>query len=98
VEEIMMSSPSLDSNLKERATIRKLKIRLLPFLFALYVVAFIDRINLGFAALTMNQELAITASSSDSRQEFSFGAIFCSRSPAISFFTRLVHVRGSHAF
>jgi ACS family tartrate transporter-like MFS transporter len=45
----------------EAATIRKLRIRLLPFLFALYVVAFIDRINLGFAALTMNRELAITS-------------------------------------
>ena len=39
----------------------KLKIRLLPFLFALYVVAFVDRINLGFAALTMNQELGISS-------------------------------------
>ncbi len=45
----------------ETATIRKIKIRLLPFLFALDVVAFIDRINLGFAALTMNRELAITS-------------------------------------
>ena len=42
-------------------TIRKLKIRLLPFLFVLYVVAFLDRINIGFAALTMNKELAITS-------------------------------------
>jgi ACS family tartrate transporter-like MFS transporter len=42
-------------------TIHKLKIRLLPFLFVLYVVAFIDRINIGFAALTMNKEMAITS-------------------------------------
>src|SRR5580658_10837828 len=49
-------------------TIRKLRIRLLPFLFALFVVAFIDRINLGFAALTMNRELAITS------QQFGFAA------------------------
>jgi MFS family permease len=57
----------------DAATIRKLKIRLLPFLFALYVVAFIDRINLGFAALTMNRELAITS------QQFGFaaGIFFC---------------------
>jgi len=32
-----------------------------PFIFVLYVVAFIDRINIGFAALTMNKELAITS-------------------------------------
>jgi len=52
---------SLASKRIEAATIRKLRIRLLPFLFALYVLAFIDRINLGFAALTMNRELAITS-------------------------------------
>jgi sugar phosphate permease len=52
----------------ERRTIRKLQIRLLPFLFLLYVVAFIDRINIGFAALTMNKELAITS------QQFGFAA------------------------
>src|SRR6266853_1769741 len=52
----------------EARTIRKLQIRLLPFLFLLYVVAFIDRINIGFAALTMNKELAITS------QQFGFAA------------------------
>ncbi|MBZ5540644.1 MAG: MFS transporter [Acidobacteriia bacterium] len=40
---------------------RKLRGRLLPFLFVLYIVAFLDRINIGFAALTMNQELGITS-------------------------------------
>ncbi|HWZ82271.1 MAG TPA: MFS transporter [Terriglobales bacterium] len=52
----------------ENRTIRKLQIRLLPFLFILYVVAFVDRINIGFAALTMNKELAITS------QQFGFAA------------------------
>jgi MFS transporter, ACS family, tartrate transporter len=41
--------------------IGKLRWRLLPFLFLLYVIAFLDRINIGFAALTMNKELAITS-------------------------------------
>jgi MFS family permease len=45
----------------EASAIRKLKRRILPFLFLLYVVAFIDRTNIGFAALTMNKELAITS-------------------------------------
>jgi ACS family tartrate transporter-like MFS transporter len=45
----------------EVATLRKLQIGLLPFLLALYVIAFIDRTNLGFAALTMNRELAINS-------------------------------------
>jgi MFS family permease len=64
----MVSSARLASNPIEATTIRKLRIRLLPFLFALYVVAFIDRINLGFAALTMNPELAIMS------QQFGFAA------------------------
>ena len=32
--------------------------RLVPFLFLLYVVAYLDRINVGFAALQMKQRLA----------------------------------------
>jgi ACS family tartrate transporter-like MFS transporter len=38
---------------------RKLRLRLIPLLFILYVVAYLDRINIGFAALTMNAALAI---------------------------------------
>jgi MFS transporter, ACS family, tartrate transporter len=64
----MKTITAMGSDPRESATIRKIKIRLLPFLFALYVVAFIDRINLGFAALTMNPELAITG------QQFGFAA------------------------
>jgi ACS family tartrate transporter-like MFS transporter len=64
----MVSAPGIVSNTIETAPIRKLRIRLLPFLFGRYVVAFIDRINLGFAALTMNRELAITS------QQFGFAA------------------------
>ena len=56
----MMSETGIVPAPGKATTIRKLQIRLLPFLFALYVVAFVDRINLGFAALTMNRELAIT--------------------------------------
>ena len=42
-------------------TIQKLRIRILPFVFLLYVIAYLDRINIGFAALTMNKELGITS-------------------------------------
>jgi hypothetical protein len=45
----------------ETKTIRKVQIRIMPFIFLLYVVAFLDRVNIGFAALTMNKELAITS-------------------------------------
>jgi ACS family tartrate transporter-like MFS transporter len=46
---------------QEFATIPKVRRKLLPLLLVLYVAAFIDRINLGFAALTMNRELALTS-------------------------------------
>jgi MFS family permease len=35
--------------------------RILPFIFLLYVVAYLDRFNIGFAALTMNKDLAISS-------------------------------------
>src|SRR5712691_1186777 len=45
----------------ETKTIQKVRIRILPFVFLLFVVALLDRVNIGFAALTMNKELAITS-------------------------------------
>ena len=45
----------------EARTVRKLRIRILPFIFLLLIVAQLDRNNIGFAALTMNTELAITS-------------------------------------
>ncbi|HEU5351272.1 MAG TPA: MFS transporter [Terracidiphilus sp.] len=38
---------------------RKIALRLVPFLMALYFVAFLDRVNISFAALTMNRDLGI---------------------------------------
>ena len=40
---------------------RKVRRHLLPLLFVLYIVAYLDRINIGFAALTMNRELGISS-------------------------------------
>ncbi|WP_019119329.1 MFS transporter [Brevibacillus massiliensis] len=42
-------------------TIRKVKWRILPFLFLLYIIAYLDRVNLGYAALDMNKALAISS-------------------------------------
>jgi ACS family tartrate transporter-like MFS transporter len=42
-------------------TARTIRRNLLPFLFVLYVIAYLDRINIGFAALTMNQELGLSS-------------------------------------
>jgi ACS family tartrate transporter-like MFS transporter len=45
----------------ETKTIRKLRLRVLPAVFLLLVVALLDRNNIGFAALTMSKELAISS-------------------------------------
>jgi ACS family tartrate transporter-like MFS transporter len=52
----------------ERTVYAKVRQKLLPFLFVLYVVAYLDRINVGFAALQMNRELGL------SEAVFGFGA------------------------
>ena len=44
----------------ERSTIRAISWRLIPFLVLAYFFSYLDRVNLGFAALTMNRELNIT--------------------------------------
>jgi ACS family tartrate transporter-like MFS transporter len=41
---------------------RKIALRLMPFLMLLYMVAFLDRVNISFAALTMNRDLGISDS------------------------------------
>ncbi|MFS2139367.1 MFS transporter [Duganella sp. Dugasp56] len=43
----------------ERATVRKVIWRLIPFLMVCYLLAFIDRGNIGMAALSMNHDLGI---------------------------------------
>jgi ACS family tartrate transporter-like MFS transporter len=40
---------------------RKVRRHLLPLLFLLYIVAYLDRINVGFAALDMNRELGLSS-------------------------------------
>ena len=41
-------------------TVKKALWRLVPILLTGYILAYIDRINIGFAALTMNQDLGIS--------------------------------------
>jgi MFS transporter, ACS family, tartrate transporter len=45
----------------EQRTMRKVSARLVPFLIVCYFVAYLDRTNVGFAALTMRQDLNISA-------------------------------------
>jgi MFS transporter, ACS family, tartrate transporter len=43
-----------------RTTLAKITWRLIPFMFVLYIVAFLDRVNVGFAALQMNEDLGFS--------------------------------------
>ena len=52
----------------EKRTIAKVTKRIVPFLMLCYFVAYLDRVNVGFAALTMNKALGISATA------FGFGA------------------------
>ncbi len=44
----------------ERQTMGKIYGRLLPFCFVLYFICYLDRANIGFAALTMNKDLGLS--------------------------------------
>src|SRR5881397_2038438 len=43
--------------ISETAIVSKLTRRLIPFMFLLYIVSYLDRINVGFAALQLNKAL-----------------------------------------
>lgn len=51
----------MDQSIILESALGKAKKRIIPFIIVLYVIASLDRSNIGFAALEMNQELAITA-------------------------------------
>jgi ACS family tartrate transporter-like MFS transporter len=51
----------MDNDLEKR-TLRKISWRIVPFIMLLYFVAYIDRVNIGFASLTMRTDLGVTAS------------------------------------
>jgi len=55
------SQPVLSPAVDPGRTIRTIKTRIIPFILLLYVIAVLDRTNIGFAALTMNSALAITS-------------------------------------
>jgi ACS family tartrate transporter-like MFS transporter len=57
----------MGSELQSR-TLRRVSLRIVPFIMLLYFVAFLDRVNVGFAALTMNKDLGFSPT------VFGFGA------------------------
>src|SRR6516225_9264813 len=48
--------------MSEDALFKKCAWRLVPFVTLLYLVNFLDRLNVGFAALTMNKDLGFSPS------------------------------------
>lgn len=49
----------MKNNLEKRV-MRKVTLRIVPFIMLLYFIAFLDRVNIGFAALTMNEDLGLS--------------------------------------
>src|SRR3990170_165207 len=44
----------------EQATMRRVTARLVPFIFVCYVIAYIDRVNIGFAATELQRDLGLS--------------------------------------
>lgn len=50
-----------NNSVNETAIVRKVTLRIIPFVFLLYIVSYLDRANIGYAALEMNKELALSS-------------------------------------
>jgi ACS family tartrate transporter-like MFS transporter len=55
---VIETSPAQDL----ASAVRRVRRHLIPFLFLLYIFAYLDRINVGFASLQMNEALGFSAS------------------------------------
>ncbi len=74
-ESPVTQSPTL-SPAEERATLSKVTWRLLPLLFICYIIAYIDRINVGFAKLHLREVLGVDPKIFDSVYGFGAGLFF----------------------
>ncbi len=54
------STQARQGEVDESAVHAKLIRRIVPFLFVCYVISYLDRVNVGFAALTMNKDIGLT--------------------------------------
>lgn len=50
----------MDFQQLEKTTVRKVTLRLIPFLFLCFTISILDRVNIGFAALRMNEDLGFS--------------------------------------
>jgi ACS family tartrate transporter-like MFS transporter len=60
----------------ERVVLWKVSLRLLPFLFLLYVVNILDRVNLSFAKLQMLGDLGLKGSAADDVYSLGYGIFY----------------------
>jgi ACS family tartrate transporter-like MFS transporter len=56
-----MSDSTTAQPIDEGALVRKITWKIIPFVFILYVISYLDRANIGYAALQMNKELALSS-------------------------------------
>jgi ACS family tartrate transporter-like MFS transporter len=56
-----MSSAAADADIIGRRAVSRAAWRIVPFLMLLYFVSFLDRVNVGFAGLTMNKDLGFSS-------------------------------------
>src|ERR1700709_569542 len=52
--------PATADSLALQSIFRRVSLRVAPIVMLLYFVAFLDRVNIGFASLTMNRDLGIS--------------------------------------
>lgn len=60
--------PSTQIDALEKRVMRKVTLRIIPFLIACYFFAYLDRVNVGIAALQMNDDIGLSAAA------FGFGS------------------------
>lgn len=57
--EKMTTAPLSDA--EGEKLLRRVLLRIVPFIFVCYVISYLDRTNVGFAAISMNKDLGLTA-------------------------------------
>ena len=52
----------------ETRTVRRIFLQIVPFIIVFYFIAYLDRVNISFASLTMNNDLGMSSTA------YGFGA------------------------
>ena len=56
----VLTEPADSAPIDERALYRRITRRLIPYMFLLYIAAYVDRVNIGFAKLQMQRDLGMS--------------------------------------